>query len=206
MTDSLRDQLLGLGFPAPSRNKTPIKPPGDRRRNRAGKPPDQGRPANRTAKSGSASPEEIDLARAYALRRSEEKREAARLAREKAAEKASKAAAKAEVDRLLEGQARNLKDDAASLARHFEFQDKIRRVHVDAAQLKALNAGELAIVQHRGRFLLVDNAVADAVAAIFPSVIALRVDQYVAAPADVASGEPDLANDPRFAVPDDLIW
>ena len=68
-----------------------------------------------------------------------------------------------------------------------------------AEQLAALNAGELGVVQLNGRYLLVTAAVLDEAEAIFPQGVALRVDP--SAPA----GE-DPYSDPRYQVPDDLVW
>ena len=57
---------------------------------------------------------------------------------------------------LLQGKALN--DPAADIARHFEYGGKIKRIHVTADQLKALNAGELGVVQLDGRYVLVAAA------------------------------------------------
>ena len=81
MSDSLKDQLLGLGFkpaPKPERNeRNPDAKPGTRpaggERPRGGKPRTQ---------------EEIDLAKAYALRAETEKRE--RMAAEQAKQEAAR--------------------------------------------------------------------------------------------------------------------
>jgi uncharacterized protein YaiL (DUF2058 family) len=178
MTDSLRDQLLGLGFKAPAkpaRKPPPPKPAGGKAR---GKP--QGKPRPRG---------EIDLAKAYAIRAQEEKEariEAERLKQEAARQRRE---ARAKLGEFLHG--KPLNDPAAELVRHFEYGGKIKRIHVNEAQLKSLNAGELGVVQQDGRYLLVDIATLDAAEAIFPACVALRVDP--AAPA-----EDD--------VPDDLVW
>ena len=92
-----------------------------------------------------------------------------------------------------------LNREDAEIARHFEYGGKIKRIHVDAEQLAALNAGELGVVQLNGRYLLVTAAVLDEAEAIFPQGVALRVDP--SAPA----GE-DPYSDPRYQVPDDLVW
>ena len=89
--------------------------------------------------------------------------------------------------------------DNAEIARHFEYGGKIRRVHVDDAQLKALNAGELAVVQLGGRYHLVSLADAQAAEAIMPGSLALRVDPN-------APPENDEYADPKYQVPDDLVW
>ena len=71
--------------------------------------------------------------------------------------------------------------------------------HVTAEQLKALNAGELGVVQANGRYVLVTAAVLAEAKAIFAEAIALEVDPNAPPPADDYS-------DPRFQVPDDLVW
>jgi uncharacterized protein YaiL (DUF2058 family) len=82
----------------------------------------------------------------------------------------------------------------ADQPRNFAYAGKIRRVYVDAAQLLALNAGQLGVVQQGGRYLLVTCEVARQVQAIDPHHLALLVD-----PAEAAT----VADD---GVPDDLMW
>ena len=65
--------------------------------------------------------------------------------------------------------------------------------------LAALNAGELGVVQLNGRYLLVTAAVLAEAEAIFPAAVALKVDPD-------APAEEDPYADPRYQVPDDLIW
>jgi uncharacterized protein YaiL (DUF2058 family) len=141
--------------------------------------------------------EEIDLARAYAIRAQKEKDErieAERLKQEQARERRE---AKAKLAELLKDQ--GLNDPAAEIARHFDYGGKIKRIHVTPAQLKALNAGELGVVQLDGRYLLVTAALLEQAAAIFPPAIALKVD-----PTAPAADDPYA--DPQYQVPDDLVW
>ena len=98
---------------------------------------------------------------------------------------------------MLEGKALNVAE--ADIARQFDYGGKIKRVHVTAAQLKALNAGELGVVQQDGRYLLVTAAVLAEAEATFAPAVALKVDP--AAPADA-----DPYADPQYQVPDDLVW
>ena len=116
-----------------------------------------------------------------------QKQEAARIKRE----------AKAKIAELLKDS--TLNDPAAELVRHFEYGGKIKRVHVNADQLKALNAGELGVVQLDGRYLLVSAEHARQAHALLPSLIALLVDLD----APVAD---DPYADPAYRVPDDLVW
>ena len=227
MSDSLKDQLLGLGFkPAPKPERTERKPdakPGSRPaggdRTHGGKPaggkPAGGKPAGgkpgasrdgrgprgpRAETRGGGKPrtqEEIDLAKAYALRAETEKRE--RMAAEQAKQEAARVRreAKAKLDAFLVGKALN--DAAAEHARHFPYGGKIKRVHVNPDQLKALNAGELGVVQSNGRYLLVTAAVLAEAKAIFPDAVALEVDP------NAPPGSDEYA-DPQYQVPDDLVW
>ena len=229
MTDSLRDQLLGLGFkapaqPAPSRDerrprpndrnadRRGPRPPGKagdgRPRPAGGKPGGQARGADRAATPRGAGPQgqsrkprppqgDIDLAKAFAIRAQREKDERIEAERLKQEEARLRREARAKLETFMQGKALNRPE--ADIARHFEYGGKIKRIHVDAEQLAALNAGELGVVQLNGRYLLVTAAVLDEAEAIFPQGVALRVDP--AAPA----GE-DPYSDPRYQVPDDLVW
>jgi len=210
MSDSLRDQLLGLGFkPAPK----PERPAGNKPGASQGKPqhgkPSHGRqggapagkPQQRPAHKPGAKPprsrEEIDLAKAYALRSQREKDEriAAEAAKQEEARKRREARAK--LTDLVKDKALNNAD--ADIARHFPYGGKIKRVYVTAEQLKALNAGELGVLQLDGRYVLVSSELVAQAAEIFPAAIALRVDPD-------APAEDDPYADPQFQVPDDLVW
>lgn len=139
----------------------------------------------------------MDLAKAYAIRAQREKQERIEAEQRKQDEAKRKREAKARVVELLKDAVLN--DAAAEIARHFEYGGKIRRIYVNAAQLKALNAGELAVVQLDGRYLLVTLATAEAVEALLPSLVALRVDPN-------APATDDPYSDPKYQVPDDLVW
>jgi uncharacterized protein YaiL (DUF2058 family) len=133
---------------------------------------------------------EPDLAQAFALRAKAERaeREAAeREAREKAAAKKER---KRRLQELLDGKALN-RDDAEQV-RNFEYAGKIRRVYVTPEQLAQLNAGEIGVVMHGGRVVLVGRDIAMQVQAFAPEAMALLVDPD--APAD------------DDGVPDDLMW
>jgi len=174
MSESLRDQLLKAGF----------KPP------QPSKPHPHPRPQSRPEARKPRAPAEPDLAQAFAIRAKADRaeREAAeREAREKAAEKKER---KRKLQALLEGKALNQAD--ADQPRNFEFAGKIRRVYVTAAQLQQVNGGELGVLMHGGRALVVTRDVALQAQAIAPEVVALLVDP--SAP---------VADD---GVPDDLMW
>ncbi len=196
MSNSLRDQLLGLGFTAPRpeprpKRETP-KPAGKGAKPaHAGKPkPQQHRPQRR---------DDIDLAKAYAIRAQKEKDERIEAERLKQEEARKRREAKARLAELLQDKALNAGIDEADHVRHFEYGGKIKRMHVTAAQLKALNAGELGVVQLDGRYLLVDAATLAQAAAVFAPAVALRVDPD-------APAREDPYSDPAYQVPDDLMW
>lgn len=141
--------------------------------------------------------EEIDLARAYAIRAQKEKDERIEAERLKQEAARIKREAKATIAELLKDKTLNAVD--AEHVRHFDYNGKIRRVHVTDVQLKSLNAGDLGVVQLDGRYLLVDAALAREVQAMLPSLIALLVDPS----APIAD---DPYADPQYRVPDDLVW
>lgn len=220
MSDSLRDQLLGLGFkPAPKPERQPERKsgptPGHKPDSRPGRNQETGsgrRQDSRKPGGGSGKPhsphkaggnrpartrEEIDLAKAYAIRAQKEKEERIEAERLKQEEARQRREAKAKLEALLKDKALN--DPDAEIARHFPYGGKIKRIYVNETQLKALNAGELGVVQQNGRYLLVTaETLAQAEAAFAPS-IALKVDPD-------APAEEDPYADPQYQVPDDLVW
>lgn len=245
MSDTLRDQLLGLGFkPAPKPEK-PARPSHEARRGpnpnananakpHGGRPGNSGanarpggktdgrpetrpgakpgtHPGNRTARPGGGrqqqnagasqrkprSQEEIDLAKAYAIRAQREKEERIEAERVKQEEARVRREAKAKFAELVKD--KGLNDPAADIARHFEYGNKIKRIYVNEAQLKALNAGELGVVQLDGRYMLVTAELLAQTEAIFPQAVALKVDPN-------ATAEEDPYADPQYQVPDDLVW
>jgi uncharacterized protein YaiL (DUF2058 family) len=141
--------------------------------------------------------EEMDLGKAYALRAQTEKHERIAAEAAKQEEARLRREARARLTEFLKGLVLN--DPAAEIARHFPYGGKIKRIHVTAAQLQALNRGELGVLQQDGRYLLVDKATLDAAEAIFAPALALRVDP------DAPAGDDPYA-DPAYQVPDDLVW
>lgn len=211
MSDSLRDQLLGLGFKPerkPERKPQPGKPgqPSNRPHGRhSGKPgaAGNGRPGGKppgpSGQQGRGGKREgdIDLAKAYAIRAQKEKDERIEAERQKQEEARLRREAKARLETLLKDQALN--DANAEIARHFPYGGKIKRIYVNDTQLKALNAGELGVVQLNGRYLLVTAEVLAQAEATFAPSVALKVDP------DAPAAEDPYA-DPQFQVPDDLVW
>ena len=230
MSNSLRDQLMGLGFkPAPkperpAQNKGPqnkgpharggkpdhraggkphgaqahgAKPQGEKPQGRPdGRKPDARKPGQRHG-GRPQSREDIDLAKAYAIRAQREKDEriAAEAAKQEEARKRREARAK--LAELVKDKALN--DAAAEIARHFPYGGKIKRIYVNEAQLKQLNAGELGVLQMDGRYLLVTAELLAQAEAIFAPAVALKVDPNAPAAEDPYA-------DPQYQVPDDLVW
>jgi uncharacterized protein len=233
MSDTLRDQLLGLGFKsAPQPERKPERKPDSRRDGRPGHhgqgprpqgktgegarpardgdarrgPPGKGRPQGNGPRAGQGqnrqggaprSREDIDLAKAYAIRAQKEKDDRIEAERLKQEEARVRREAKAKLDELLKDKGLNV--EAAEIARHFPYGGKIKRIYVTADQLRQLNAGELGVVQSYGRYLLVTAAVLDEAEAVFAPAVALRVDPN-------APAEDDPYSDPAYQVPDDLVW
>ena len=245
MTDSLRDQLLGLGFkpaPTPAREGKPGPHRGNKGEGRhgpgasAGRSRSDGKPrTDGTPRNGGMSPndgkshtdgklrtdrkhrgdgkprtegksrppgrprtrEDIDLAKAYAIRAQKEKDERIEAERQRQEQARLRREARARLDEFLKG--RTLNDAEAEIARHFSYGGKIKRVYVNADQLRALNAGELGVVQHNGRYVLVTAADLAEAESIFAAAVALKVDP------DAAAGDDPYA-DPKYQVPDDLVW
>lgn len=189
MAESLRDQLLKSGIVKklqPDRIREPKRPTPEAAGKQArtgGKP--------HAAPAKQQSQQEIDLAKAYALRTQAEANERKRAEREAAEQARLRRERKARIQQLLDGKALNKAD--ADQARNFEYAGKIRRIHVDAVQLAALNAGQLGVVQHAGRYLLVSREVAAQVGEVEPRQVALLV-------------EPGMASADDDGVPDDLMW
>ncbi|MDQ3268577.1 MAG: DUF2058 family protein, partial [Pseudomonadota bacterium] len=151
----------------------------------------------RRGAQGGRSREDIDLAKAYAIRAQREKDErvAAEQARQEQARERREACAR--LATLVKDKVLNAAD--ADIARHFPYGGKIKRIYVTPPQLKALNAGKLGVLQMDGRYVLVDAAVLAEAEAIFAPAIALRIDPD-------APVEDDPYADPQYQVPDDLVW
>ena len=200
MSNSLKDQLLGLGFSAPK--PEPRRAPAPRPGPKPGKPAPP-RASGKSSHGGKAEPrkprsrEDIDLAKAYAIRAQREKDERIEAERQKQEAARIRREARAQLADFLEGKALNAAE--ADIARHFEYGGKIKRIHVTADQLKALNAGELGVLQKDGRYLLVDAATLAQAEAIFADAVALKVDPH-------AQVSDDPYADPQYQVPDDLVW
>ena len=206
MSTTLRDQLLGLGFKTaikPERKPEP-RPPARQEHKPHAAATHRSRTENPLQSKQAAaqrkparSREDIDLAKAYAIRAQREKDERVEAERLKQEQARQRREAKAKLAELLAGKGLNAAD--AEHVRHFEYGGKIKRIHVTAEQLKALNAVGLGVVQMDGRDLLVEAAMVELAEATFAPAVALKVDPHAVA------GEDPYA-DPQFQVPDDLVW
>lgn len=177
------------------------KPNGRPERRHDGKPGVASRPqhpaADRRGPRPARTREDIDLAKAYAIRAQREKDERIEAERVKQEEARLRREAKAKLEELLKD--KGLNDAAADIARHFPYGGKIKRIYVNADQLRALNAGELGVLQLNGRYLLVTAEVLAEAEAVFAPSVALKVDP------NAPAGEDPYA-DPKYRVPDDLVW
>src|SRR5688572_15152892 len=183
-----RDAKPDAGRPGQRRDTRP--PRADRP---GGRPEARPSPGTRPARTR----EEIDLAKAYAIRAQREKEERIEAERVRQEEARVRREAKAKLEVLLKDKALN--DPDAEIARHFPYGGKIKRIYVNEAQLKQLNAGELGVLQMDGRYLLVTAELLAQAEVIFPPAVALKVDPN-------ATAEEDPYADPQYQVPDDLVW
>ena len=182
MSESLRDQLLKSGLA--KKLKVEVKPAHATPRTKAVPHAHKIVPPHPPPSSN-----EVDLARAYALRAKQEHNERARAKREAERIAREKKERKQKLTTLLVDKALNVAD--AEVPRHFPHGNKIRRVYCTPEQLTRLNSGELAVVQHSGRYLLVTREVGLQAQAIQPEVLVLLCDPDAPAEDDV---------------PADLMW
>lgn len=195
MSNSLKDQLMGLGFKNSPTKAVETKPKANHKK------PDYKKPDYKKSASPSKVPvnntSEFDLAKAFALRQKEEQRQRAQAELEKQEQARVRRVAKEQVGQLLKDHVLNSPE--ADIARHFPYSGKIKRVYVTAQQLRAINVGELAVVQHLGKFCIVETVLALQVQALIPALLALHCDGTEQTVGDEYA-------DPQFTVPDDLIW
>lgn len=246
MTDSLRDQLLNLGFKPPAPPVKPSRPVDAVRGGRAGaNVPRDGRPGSdspnthrntgapnsNSAPRGNAPPrgqvrkpggsghvshpvqahgasaartpakqrpsQEMDLARAYAIRAQREQQERIDAEASRQEEARRRREARAALSEFLKDKALNVAD--AEIARHFPYGGKIKRIYVTAEQLAALNSGQLGVMQLDGRYVLLALDVLTEAEKIYPQALALKIDP------DAPTADDPYA-DPLYQVPDDLVW
>lgn len=194
MTNSIRDQLMRLGFtrpepppPAPRKFSVPeivsaknsVRKPDNNppaSLPRSGKPKPVSKDVHLAKETGpkSTRKEEIDLAKAYALRERREREERELARRETEARAAEKRLRKIKLRELTHE--KSLNEPSAEHARHFPHLGKIKRIYVTAPQLLQLNAGDLGIVTVEGRYLLVSRETALAVRAATENALVLLLE------------------------------
>ena len=207
MSNSLRDQLMGLGFktaPKPEKKveeqhaaRPTGKPELKRNDNQRTRSPQAHKPRQQTKPTTPKTQQEMDLAKAYALRFETEKQERIAAEKRKQEEAKQKRELKLKVQELLKDKTQNI--EAAEHVRHFEYNGKIRRVYVTPEQLTDLNRGVLGLVQLDGRYLIVTAELTHQVKDLLPSIVALMID-----PNALLADDP--YSDPLYQVPDDLQW
>lgn len=170
MSESLRDQLLKSGLARP--NKPEVRSPKPQQR----PSPSRNVPPSRPAQPVRREPSDIDLARAYALRDKTERDARERDQRAVEQRAREKKERKQKLTALLNG--KSLNEASAEIPRHFPHANKIRRIYVTAEQLPRLNAGELAIVQFAGRYLLITRETALAALVIDGDALVLLCDPH----------------------------
>lgn len=206
MSLSLRDQLLQAGFkpsapePKPAARKDARPPQGKPAHARHDGKPTPARPPQPQPQPQPRGDGEPSLAHAYQLRAETEKREREEAQRRAEEEARRKREQRQKLAALVAGKAQN--DPEAEHVRNFEYGKKIRKVNVTPEQLRALNAGELGVVQVDGRMLIVAAVTVREVLALAAQHVALFVPEGIGASASSA----DDYSDPRFQVPDDLVW
>jgi uncharacterized protein YaiL (DUF2058 family) len=207
---SLREQLIQAGLakpqpegPAPGqRGGRGLGP--DSHSGKAAQPPGGG--ANQAglrahdAQRPQGGTEEMSLAYAFQLRAEAEKREREEAKRRAEAEARRKREQREKLAQLVAGKALN--DPDAEHVRNFLYGKKIRKVNVTPEQLRALNAGETGVVQLDGRFLILPAHLVREVLSLAPQHVALFVPEGIGA----SNSSAEEYEDPRFRVPDDLVW
>ena len=165
MSESLRDQLLKSGLASQLKPAKPTPAVESKSKSSRGdKTSGSSQPSNRQRKPTDR--DDIDLGKAYALRNQADLRERQRTQQEQEQRAREKKERRQKLATAVAGKSLNAEE--ADVARHFPHGDKIRRVYVTAAQLPLVNRGELGVVQHSGRLLLVAREVAMAVQEIDP--------------------------------------
>ncbi len=197
MSKSLQEQLLILGLARERpRGKRPVKSRGKPR----GRPvkgdtqgKTRGRAGQRKAVAGSGGKDresEMNLARAYALRKTEEQQQADAQREAKRQEAQRRRQLNKAISAIVK--AHRLNDPKAEVPRNFMYKGRIRKIHLTAEQLKSLKQGDLGVVYLSGGYHL------------------LAAEQVEAIRQLSAEHVPDLGggldDDEDHPVPDDLIW
>jgi uncharacterized protein YaiL (DUF2058 family) len=138
-----------------------------------------------------------DLEVAYRERARAEKQEREERKAKLVAEQEQRRQRNVQLTELVEG--KTLNDESAEIPRYFNYMNKIRRILLTEAQLKAVNNSELGIAVLRSRPVLLDRETLAAFKQLAPDLVP-----------DLGGDEPsgDAWDEQYegFEVPDDLRW
>jgi len=195
---SLQDALLKAGLADESQARKPRRdrPGAARSGSGKGKPTKSragAKGSGKTASGDRRSKAESDLERAYKARERAEKQEREDKKRARVAAQEARRKRNNELDALIKGKTLNLKD--AEVPRYFEHMGRIRRVLCTPEQRDQLNADEIAVVNLRGSYLLIDLDTLTEYRKIAPDLVP-----------DLSPREPEDDGSHYPPVPDDLIW
>lgn len=187
------------------RNSAPQQRTGQRRpgtqrpgKSRSGKPRNSidknGTNGSGAGPSESSSREKSDLERAWAARKRAEAADKERSKQARVADQEARRKRNLALDAIIEGKALNNED--AELPRYFEHLGRIRRVLCTPEQRQHINAGELGVVNLRGRYLIVEPDVLEAYRVLAADLVP-----------DLSGKEPEgEAAEDYPPVPDDITW
>lgn len=147
-----------------------------------------------TAATGPDARQKSDLERAWAARKRAEAAEKERVKQARVADQEARRKRNLELDAIVEGKALNTEE--GELPRYFEHLGRIRRVLCTAEQRQGLNAGELGVVNLRGRYLIVE-----------PEILSAYKELAADLVPDLSGKEPEAEADSDYPpVPDDITW
>jgi uncharacterized protein YaiL (DUF2058 family) len=165
MADSLKDQLLKAGL----RPAKPVK----------------------ARKKQPRADKEIDLAKAYQLRKSATDRQKQQSREQKLADDRRRREINKKLREIVA--THSVRDPEAALARNFVYKGRIRKVMVNREQLLAVNSGDLVIVYVAGSYHLL------------PAEKTVEIREFAADHIPDLEAETDPSED-EHPVPDDLTW
>lgn len=194
MSNDLRDQLLKAGLVTEEqvtkaeqqRNKPQPKPahksgPRKKASVRKSKATPRKRPAGQS--------EAADLAKAYAAREKQERREQETQAQAAREAEARRREVKGKLRELVEQHQQNL--ETADIPYRFTVSGKVKQVYVTEPQRQQLAAGELSIALLDGKRHILPPEIGEQILALDPERVVIRHDPSTAAEDDI---------------PEDLVW
>jgi len=191
MMNALKEQLLKAGFQVkPAEAKMPSQPAAKHAQAPKPKP-----------KTPAPRADEISLASAYSVRADTERREKEAKQRREAEVAARRKAARVRIQELIQSDA--IATQGAERCRHFRYGKKIKRIYLTAAQNTAVNEANLGIVQLDGRFHLLPAQAMAEILTLGAEFVAVFDPKE---PSELSNANDSNYADPRFQVPDDLVW